>query len=326
MNHINRSARSDQTNADKTVAAFEQDVIDGLSQDQKSIPCKYLYDQTGSQLFDAICKTPEYYPTRTEISLLEKHASEIADLMGPGAHLIEFGSGSSIKVRLLLDAAPDLASYVPVDISKDHLLEAASSIAKDYADLQVLPVAADFTQSFPLPQEIAEGRKIGFFPGSTIGNFVVEEAEAFLANAAELVGPGGGLLIGADLKKDTDTLHAAYNDEAGVTASFSLNLLRRINREIGGTFDLQRFRHVAEYNADAGRVEIFLESRAEQSVRVNGNTFQFDKGERIHTENSHKYDIAEFQALGRQAGFTPCKTWVDSETLFSVHYLEVPAT
>lgn len=304
---------------------FEKDVIEGLSQDQKSIPCKYLYDQRGSQLFDAITKTPEYYPTRTEIALLEKHANDIATLMGDGAHLIEFGSGSSVKVRIILDAAPELASYVPVDISHDHLKQAAALIAKDYPNLDVLPVAADFTKPFSLPESVSSDRKIGFFPGSTIGNFTAKEAAAFLANAARMVQPGGALLIGADLIKDSKVINAAYNDKGGVTSSFSLNLLRRINREIGGDFDAARFRHQAQYNPNTERVEIFIESREDQAVRVNGESFNFTSGERIHTENSHKYDVDRFQDLARKAGFTPRKAWVDDEKLFSVHYLEVPA-
>lgn len=310
---------------DSVHSDFATDVIAGLSEEQKTIPCKYLYDQRGSQLFDAICETPEYYPTRTEIALLEEHAEEISDLMGAGAHLIEFGSGSSIKVRIILDAAPALASYVPVDISRDHLMHAASLVSKDYPNLNVLPVAADFTRPFSLPESINTGRKIGFFPGSTIGNFATDEAAAFLSNAARLVKLGGGLLIGADLIKDPKILNAAYNDKGGVTSKFSLNLLRRINREIGGNFDAARFRHQAQYNPNTERVEIFIESRDEQTVRVNGSTFEFGAGERIHTEYSHKYNVDGFQDLARKAGFAPRKVWVDAENLFSVHYLEVPA-
>lgn len=260
-----------------------------------------------------------------DFGLLREHAAEIANLMGPGANLIEFGSGSSVKVRILLDAAPTLASYVPVDISRDHLLQAAAAISRDYPRLNVVPVAADFTEKFTLPETIGDGRKIAFFPGSTIGNFTDAEAADFLANTAHLLGAGGALLIGADLKKDSEILNAAYNDADGVTESFSLNLLRRINREIGGTFDPKRFRHEAAYNPDTGRVEIFLVSRESQSVRVNEEVFTFGAGERIHTENSRKYDVAEFQALARKAGFTPQKVWVDDENLFSVHYLVVAA-
>ncbi len=317
-------SEQDEDSSSQAVSSdFQNDVVAGLSQERKSIPCKYLYDQRGSQLFDAICRTPEYYPTRTEIALLNEHAQEIADLMGAGAHLIEFGSGSSLKVRILLDAAPGLASYVPVDISHDHLMQAAAAIAKDYPKLKVLPVTADFTQPSKLPDATRSGHKVGFFPGSTIGNFTGAEASAFLQNAAKLLGPGGGLLIGADLKKDPAILNAAYNDKAGVTSSFSLNLLRRINREIGGTFDPSRFQHEATYNAERGRIEIFLVSRDLQDVRVNGHTFNFESGERIHIENSHKYEIGEFQSLARRAGFSPQKAWVDDKNLFSVHYLEV---
>ncbi len=320
-------SEQDEDSGSQTASSdFQNDVVAGLSQDQKSIPCKYLYDQRGSQLFDAICRTPEYYPTRTEIALLKEHAHEIAGLMGAGAHLVEFGSGSSLKVRILLDAAPQLASYVPVDISHDHLMQASAAIAKDYPKLKVLPVTADFTQPFTLPDNTRSGHKVGFFPGSTIGNFTGTEATAFLRNAANLLGPGGGLLIGADLKKDATFLNAAYNDKAGVTSSFSLNLLRQINREIGGTFDPSRFRHEATYNSETGRMEIFLVSRDQQTARVNGHTFSFDAGERIHTENSHKYEVGEFQSMARRAGFSPQKAWVDDKNLFSVHYLEVAST
>ena len=321
---MNQASQTDNEK-DLMESDFANDVITGLSQAQKSIPCKYLYDQRGSQLFDAITKTPEYYPTRTETALLNEHAIEMAELMGAGAHLIEFGSGSSIKVRILLDAAPDLASYIPVDISHDHLLHAAASIAKDYPKLNVIPITADFTQPFAFPPSIQKGRKIGFFPGSTIGNFTAEEAKDFLSNAAQLLQAGGGLLIGADLIKDPEILNAAYNDKEGVTSQFSLNLLQRINREIGGDFDATQFRHQASYNPDTERVEIFIESRDKQTVRVNGEQFNFAAGERIHTENSHKYDIEKFQALARKSGFNPRKVWVDDQNLFSVHYLEVAA-
>ncbi len=303
---------------------FLQDVIDGLSQSQKRIAPKYFYDAQGSELFDQICELEEYYPTRTEIGLLKDRADEIAGIIS-GQHLIEFGSGSSTKVRILLDAATRLASYVPVDISKDHLYASAEAIAKDYPGLEVLPICADFTQPFDLPEKLDAGTRVAFFPGSTIGNFSRKEAENFLAMTADILGDGGGMVIGVDLKKDPDILNAAYNDDDGVTADFNLNLLKRINRELDGTFELDNFSHEAHYNEKKGRIEMHLVSDKDQSVSVDGHVFHFKQDESIHTENSHKYDIDEFQDLGRDAGFIAEKTWTDDDHLFSVHYLKVAA-
>ncbi len=303
---------------------FLIDVIEGLSQDQKTLAPKYFYDATGSALFDKICTLEEYYPTRTEVSLLSERANEIANLVD-GQHLIEFGSGSSVKIRILLDAADGLASYIPVDISREHLLSAADSISKDYPELDVIPVCADFTRSFDLPENVEKGERVGFFPGSTIGNFSRTEADHFLAMTASMLGDGGGLVIGVDLKKDAKILNAAYNDQQGVTAQFNLNLLTRINRELGGNFDLEAFAHEARYVEDKGRVEMHLMSLIEQTVSVDGQDFDFHKGESIHTENSHKYDIDEFHQMGREAGFEPARTWTDANNLFSIHYLKVAA-
>lgn len=303
---------------------FLEDVIDGLSQDQKKLAPKYFYDAHGSALFDRICELDEYYPTRTEVSLLKEKASEIANLFA-GHHLIEFGSGSSAKIRILLDAARKLSSYVPVDISREHLLSAAKKISDDYPDLDVLPVCADFTQPFDLPDTVDQGEKAGFFPGSTIGNFSRNEAEDFLARAADMLGEGGGLVIGVDLKKDPSVLHAAYNDAEGVTAEFNLNLLNRINRELDANFAVDSFKHHALYNEEKGRVEMHLVSELDQRVSISGQDFHFRRDETIHTENSHKYDIDEFHDMGRDAGFAPEQTWTDSDDLFSVHYLRVAA-
>ncbi|MEQ8733863.1 MAG: L-histidine N(alpha)-methyltransferase [Rhodospirillaceae bacterium] len=304
--------------------AFLKDVLNGLSKDQKKLEPKYFYDAHGSALFDQICTLEEYYPTRTELGVLSDQAEEIADLI-EGQHLIEFGSGSSVKIRILLDAAEKLASYVPVDISRDHLLGAANAIANDYPDLHVLPVCADFTQTFELPQVVANGERAGFFPGSTIGNFSRDDAKQFLSMAASMLGTGGGLVIGVDLKKDPDVLHAAYNDQQGVTAAFNLNLLTRINRELNGTFDLEAFAHDARYVEREGRVEMHLVSLKDQTVSVHDHSFEFAKDESIHTENSHKYDIDEFHQIGRETGFAPDRTWTDANNLFSVHYLKVAA-
>ncbi|MFL2770014.1 MAG: L-histidine N(alpha)-methyltransferase [Rhodospirillaceae bacterium] len=304
--------------------AFLHDVLSGLSQKQKRLAPKYFYDAHGSALFDSICELDEYYPTRTEMKVLEDRAKEITDLIY-GYHLIEFGSGSSAKIRILLNAASQLASYVPVDISRDHLFAAANKIANDYPDLSVSPICADFTQDFELPDFISHGKKAVFFPGSTIGNFSRIEAEQFLSMLAEILGNEGGLVIGVDLKKDPNILNAAYNDSKGVTAAFNLNLLVRINRELNANFDLSAFEHKAHYNASKGRIEMHLLSKAEQTVIVGGREFHFNRHETIHTENSHKYDIDEFHEMGRQAGFKPEKTWTDSNKLFSIHYLRVAA-
>jgi len=303
---------------------FLKDVLDGLSQDQKRIAPKYFYDAPGSELFDQICELDEYYLTRTELRLLKEVANYIADVVD-GQHLIEFGSGSSIKSRVLLDAAKNLASYVPVDISEDHLLTCADAIAQDYPKLDVIPVCADITKIFDLPERLMNGERIGFFPGSTIGNLSRKDAIDFLSMTADLLGAGGGLVIGVDLKKDPDILNAAYNDKKGITADFNLNLLKRINRELGGSFEVESFTHRAYYNEEKSRIEMHLVSNKDQSVSVNGHVFHFKRDESIHTENSHKYDIEEFHNLGWEAGYLAEHTWTDDCKMFSVHYLKVAA-
>jgi len=305
---------------------FLSDVIRGLGRPQKTLPCKYFYDEQGSRLFDLICELPEYYPTRTENALLAGKGAEIAACVGPSAQIVEYGCGSVQKVRILLDALDRPAAYVAVDISREHLLSAAAALAADYPGLEVRALCADFTRPFDVqsPKGAPDARKVGFFPGSTIGNFEREAAIRFLSSAATSLGPGGGMVIGADLKKDEAVLHAAYNDSQGVTAAFNLNLLRRVNRELGGNFDLSLFRHAARYNAAEGRIEMYLLSEAVQTVRIGGREFRFARGESIHTENSHKYGIEEFQELARAAGFAPMQVWTDPDRLFSIHYLEVP--
>jgi len=302
--------------------SFRDAVLNGLGRARKAIPCKFFYDARGSALFEEICRLPEYYPTRTEIGILGENSGDIAAQMGPHCRLIEFGSGASYKVRILLEALDRPAAYVPVDISREHLRDAASSLAEDFPSVPVIAVCADYTRPFPLPPlPGAKGKRVGFFPGSTIGNFEPDAAVAFLANYARILGPGGEMLIGVDLKKDPEILDAAYNDRAGVTAAFNLNLLDRINRELDGELDLDRFEHHAFYNPAAGRVELYLKSLAEQSVRVAGRRFHFAEGELTHTENSYKYAIPEFQALAARAGFRTVHTWTDRADLFSVHYL-----
>ena len=300
---------------------FAQAVLEGLSRNWRSIPCRFFYDDAGSALFEAITRLQEYYPTRIETALLAAHAAEIASLAGAGRVLVEFGSGSSRKTRLLLDALEDLAAYVPIDVSDSFLQEAASRLRARHDGFPILPLVADFTRTRALPTKVAGLPKLGFFSGSTIGNLSHTEASAFLSNAAHLLGPGGLFLVAVDLKKDLDILLPAYDDAEGVTAAFNLNLLARINRELDGTFDLARFAHEAVYNEAQGRVEIYIVSLAEQTVQICGRSFSFAKGERIHTENSHKYTVEEFQSLARSAKWEPIKAWTDAEGLFSLHLL-----
>lgn len=301
---------------------FREAVLIGLGRTPKSVPSKYLYDARGSALFDSICEQPEYYPTRVETAILKAEADGIAAALGPGVALVEFGSGSSVKVRILLDALEAPAAYVPVDISAEHLEAAARDLAADYPNLPVRPVAADYTKPFSLPDDVP-GRRAAFFPGSTIGNFEPEEAADFLAGSTRLLGPGGDLLIGADTVKDTATLNAAYNDAAGVTAAFSLNLLERINRELGADLDPARFAHDAAYNPERRRIEIGLRSLRDQTAEVAGRRFAFGRGEIVQTERSYKYAVEDFRALARRAGLRPERAWTDEDGLFAVHHLRI---
>ena len=302
--------------------SFRDAVLAGLARTPKQLPCKLFYDARGSELFEQICDTPEYYLTRTEIAILDARAGEIAGHIGPYCRLIELGSGASRKVRILLGALDRPAAYVPLDISRERLREAADDLAADFPDLKVVAVCADYTRPFALPPLPGpQGKRVGFFPGSTIGNFEPDAVVRFLANYAELLGPGGEMLIGVDLKKDPAILNRAYNDAAGLNAAFNLNLLVRINRELGGDVDLDRFAHHAFYNEAAGRVELYIKSLADQVVGVAGRRFRFAEGELIHTENSYKYAIPEFRALAARAGFRAVETWTDPAQLFSVHYL-----
>lgn len=304
-------------------AEFRAAVLEGLSAPEKALPCKFFYDAEGSRLFDKICELPEYYPTRTECRILEKYAGEIARRIGPHAQLVEFGSGAGIKIRLLLKAFEAPTGYVPVDISRLHLLAAASSLAKDFPHLAIAPICADYTQPFTLPAPAGAKPRlnVGFFPGSTIGNFTPEEAQAFLEGARKLLGTGSAMIVGVDLRKDEGVLVRAYDDAGGVTAAFNLNLLRRINRELSGNFKLDQFIHRARWNTSLGRMEMHLVSRQAQTVEIGGERFSFNAGEAIHTENSHKYRIAEFQALARAAGYMSAAVWTDEASLFSVHLL-----
>lgn len=299
---------------------FRADVLAGLARAEKQLPAKYFYDAKGSRLFDQITELPEYYPTRTELGILRAHAEDIAELAGPQATVVEFGAGSSIKIRLLLDAV-DAQAFVPIDISGEHLRAAADELAVDYPQIDMIAVCADFTRKLTLPDDVPRDNRLGFFPGSTIGNFTPAEARQFLRHSATLLGPGSGLVIGVDLKKDRHVLHAAYNDAAGVTAEFNMNLLRRINRELRGQFDLKAFRHKAFYNEAEGRIEMHLESLRDQTVHVAGAQVPFRRGETIHTENSCKYTVAEFQVLAADAGYAAVTVWTDADKLFSLHFL-----
>jgi dimethylhistidine N-methyltransferase len=303
---------------------FASDLLAALGSTPRSIAPKYFYDHAGSKLFDQICDLPEYYPTRTELQILKERASDIATHIGPNAELVEFGAGSLTKVRLLLDAMDAPKRYIPIDISGEHLEQAAVALKADYPLLSVKPVIADYTQAFMLPPALPEsGQRVGFFPGSTIGNFTPVEAVQFLRMAATVL-RGGALLVGADLVKDPAVLHAAYSDAAGVTAAFNLNLLARANRELGADFDLTQFAHSAFYNAPLRRIEMHLMSRVRQVVHVCGWRFSFEEGETLHTENSHKFTIDGLRALAIQAGFTPGPVWTDAQQLFSVHWLQAP--
>ena len=312
---------------------FRRAVLDGLSRAPRAIPPKYLYDSRGSALFDAICELPEYYLTRSETEILKRHAADIASRAGPDAALVEFGSGSSVKSRLLINAMDGLSLYSPIDISRQHLDQTAARLKRDYPALRVEPVCADYMTLDSLPSLRGGGgsggarRVVGFFPGSTIGNLVPDEAVAFLRRVRRLLGDNGALVLGADLKKDPRRLHDAYNDSAGVTAAFSLNLLRRMNRELGATFDLDAFAHEAFYNSCESRIEIYLRSLRSQSAQVAGRRFTFGEGERIHAEYSYKFDPAAIDALARAGGFEVAELWTDdSERLFAVAFLEASSS
>lgn len=300
---------------------FLNDLIEGLGKEQKSLPCKYFYDQKGSQLFDRICELDEYYPTRTELAILENNISEIVYDIGPQGVLIEYGSGSSVKTRFLLDHVIDLSAYVPIDISEDHLLQACQELQESYPKLPIIPVAADFTEHIELPELPFHRHKVIFFPGSTIGNFTPDGAVKLLSRMYEVCGPDGGVIIGVDLKKETEVLEAAYDDAEGVTGQFNMNLLERANNELSADFDLESFEHRAVYNEQHGRVEMHLVSTSTQDVNVCGHEFSFKAGESIHTENSHKFDLDQFARIAGQAHFDVEQVWLDEQKLFSVQFL-----
>lgn len=301
-----------------------EEILAGLRGQPKRVSPKFFYDERGSQLFDAICELPEYYPTRAELGIMEQNLGEIAQLVGPAVSLIEYGSGSSMKTRLLLDQLAAPTAYVPVDISCEHLASTAAQLASDYPDIEVLPVCTDFTRPFPLPTPSRpSARNVVYFPGSTIGNFNIDAAVALMAVMRDEAGDGGGLLIGVDLVKPREVLERAYNDAAGVTAEFNLNLLRRLNREHDADFELANFRHEAIYDEQHQRIEMRLIAQDEQTVRVGNESFEFEEGEALVTEHSYKFAVDQFAGLAARAGFEPRKVWTDDEELFSVQYLEV---
>jgi dimethylhistidine N-methyltransferase len=316
MGVLARSARSQLQDTD--TALFAADVMRGLTASPKRIPAKYFYDDAGSLLFERITDLPEYYPTRCEMSILRDRAGDIARLIPDKAALVEFGAGANKKARILLKAAPHISAYVPVDICGEMIERESAELRPDFPVIKVLPVTADFTKSFDLPSEVTDAPHAGFFPGSTIGNFEPHEASAFLANAGRILGPGALLIIGVDLIKPTEVLKAAYNDKAGVTAKFNLNLLKRINRELGGTFNLENFEHHAFYNRERNRIEMHLASLKRQKVKVAGETIDFRAGETIHTENSYKYSRESLAALARGVGWLPVANWTDANKYFSI--------
>ena len=297
-------------------------MVRGLSLQEKSLHCKYFYDERGSKLFDEICELDEYYLTRTEQAIMDRYAGEMAAQLGERVLLVEFGSGSSTKTRVLLENLLAPTGYVPIDISEEHLLRTADSLRQQFPQIEILPLVADFTREFRLPRpKVKPSHNAVYFPGSTIGNLEQWNAIQLLQNMSKLLGENGGLLIGIDLQKAPGIIHDAYNDARGVTAEFNLNLLHRMNSELGADFEIEQFRHLANYNADLGRVEIFIVSRRRQIVTIDEHKFVFEKGEKIFTEYSHKYTIDGFSELASGAGFVLHKSWTDKDSLFAVLHL-----
>ncbi|HVG50573.1 MAG TPA: L-histidine N(alpha)-methyltransferase [Xanthobacteraceae bacterium] len=306
---------------DAATRQFAADAIAGLTAPRKQLSPKYFYDAAGSQLFEEICLLPEYYPTRTELGILRANTKRFAALMPKDAALIEFGAGSATKAKLLLSAAPHVTAYVPVDISAEFLVDEAKKLGRDIPRISVHPVAADFTQPFTVPKAVRGHPRVGFFPGSTIGNFERPQAIEFLRQAASVLGPDAVFIVGADRVKDEGVLHAAYNDAAGVTAAFNLNLLVRMNHELGADFDLAAFAHTAPYNRELSRIEMHLESTREQTVNLLGHTIRFRKGETIHTECSHKFTVENFTGMAAEANWSVADILSDPRDYFSVYVL-----
>jgi dimethylhistidine N-methyltransferase len=321
---VHSAIRYDFRDLRPDTGSFLADVLSGLARTPKALPPKYFYDARGCELFEAICDLDEYYPTRTEMAIMRRDAPEMAACLGPGSVLIEFGSGTSRKTRVLIDALQPPA-YVPIDIAGETVQASGRALAHEYPGMAVTAVCADYSRPLSLAGIDLPGtcRRAVYFPGSTIGNFTPSEARNFMREVAGLAGGGGALLVGVDLKKAPALLNAAYDDARGITAAFNLNVIARINRELGADFDVDGFRHRAFYDEAMGRIEMHLVSVREQFVAVGGRRFRFAAGETIHTENSCKYSVQEFQALAREAGFEPVRVWTDPAMLFSVHYLVV---
>ena len=313
--------RTEFVDGDADASLFAEAALQGLGEPQKTLPCQYLYDERGSALFEEITGVPEYYPTRTEIGILAASVGEIVAETPAGTVLVEFGSGSSRKTEILLDAFDKLAAYVPIDVSVTALEDARDRLRLRFPALRVHPVVGDFRVVFDLPDDLRTRPRIGFFPGSTIGNFQPAEAIDLLTTMKGTLGGDARLIVGVDLRKELEALLPAYNDAAGVTAAFNKNLLVRANRELGADFDLDGFSHEAIFNAEKSRIEMHLVSRQAQTVSLLGKQFAFRPGETIHTENSHKYSVADFQTLARRAGWQPRRFWTDPDRLFSVHEL-----
>lgn len=332
MSPNSESAKHDASRDTSLLAAEEleasraqmlADVVAGLSSDPRTLPSKYFYDEVGSRLFDEITELPEYYLTRTETAIMERHVGEMAAAVGSDALLVEFGSGSSVKTKILLDALDRPAGYVPIDISGDYLEQVAERLREEHPGLDVLPLVADFTQELTLPTPPrTPARRVVYFPGSTIGNFSLLEAARLLTRTRRLAGPGGGVLMGFDRIKPLPILHAAYNDAAGVTAEFNKNLLLRLNHELGANIDVDAFRHEAPFNAQASRIEMHLVSERDQTVRLGSHVFDFADGDRILTEHSHKYSMESFAELASEAGLVARQSWTDDDAMFCVQYLE----
>jgi dimethylhistidine N-methyltransferase len=300
-----------------------EEIVAGLSLSRKMISPKYFYDERGSRLFERICELPEYYLTRTEIAIMRESIGKMVEAIGPQASVIEFGSGAGLKTRILLDNLVEPVAYVPVDISMEHLRETAVALTKDFPGIEILPVAADFTHPFPLPQPATmPKRNLVYFPGSTIGNFEPEAALGLLRVMHQEAGAGGALLIGLDLRKDRRMIESAYNDEEGVTAEFNLNLLRRLNRDYGSDFELEAFRHTAVYRESSGRIEMCLVSQRDQEVTLGGHRFSFTEGEKIITEYCHKFSLEGFREQASRAGFRHAETWIDANRWFSIQLYE----
>lgn len=307
---------------EKTGTQLYEDVLLGLSGDQKTLPSKYFYDERGSELFEQICGLDEYYPTDAEVEIMTRSIEEIGAVVGDGVQLIELGSGSSMKTRMLIDQLKGLKMYVPVDISGEFLDKSAEQLREEFPGLAIKPVAADYTNPFQIPDLNGFNKRVFYYPGSTIGNFTKPEARHFLEIIAKMLSPGDGVLIGVDMKKDINVLESAYNDSKGITALFNKNILHRLNRELQADFKPDDFTHRAAYNTQKGRIEMHLVSEKNQAVSIGDYTYHFKKGETIHTENSHKYSVEDFKNL--TAGIFDLKnTWTDSRNYFSVHYLEL---